>query len=54
MGKFIIDLDSKLGEGQSAIVYKAIVEATKEAIAVKVMSKSKNSQDKRFMDALLY
>lgn len=43
----IIDFRSKLGNGQSGKVYMAIVEATNEAVAVKVLPLSQKSNDRR-------
>lgn len=54
IGKYIVNQSKLLGEGSYAKVYAAYVESTKAPIAVKVLTKQLNAQEKRFKDALLY
>lgn len=52
--QYIIDFRSKLGNGQSGKVYMAIVEATNEAVAVKVLPLSQKSNDRRRQENAFY
>lgn len=45
IGKYIIFLNEKLGEGAFSEVFKGIEEETKEEVAVKVVAKAKIEED---------
>jgi len=41
IGKYMISMDQKLGEGAFAKVYHGVNEETKEEVAIKILDKSK-------------
>ncbi len=53
IGKYIIDLNEKLGEGASSVVYGAVGIETGEPVAVKVVSKNFVERDEYNKNAFI-